>query len=368
MRTFRFRFCFCLIQLVSINAIAQIRIVDQTDKQPIAFVRFITEDGKLAASSDINGIVDTSFVAQKVKSGQNTLSLSHASYQTKELTLAYLRELSLIELKPRIVDLPEISIESSTKDKRIRILKGYFRSYMLEEGIPKFYTDGICEYYLSSEGKTLGVRLINYRTFRNQELLKNEKRNGFRITFRVNSVPSLPIGAQFIDRIGKSYAFITTLGGIDIYRGRAKAGIIRAIAGTDVVQTSMNHLAPDTNKNYSVFGVSFETTQEDRSQRYHSTTLDDLRYEFLESHTDIIRFGFTYPDESEIHSTAIHEFYVYDIRIVPKSCLKGVKYTGNSLQYSHSYSYPYWEDLSKHHIPALSKSVADALGKTLTPY
>lgn len=117
-----------------------------------------------------------------------------------------------------------------------------------------------------------------------------------------------------------------------------------------------------------MLGNNFVITQQDRSLRYHSTSIDDLRFENIASLTEIIQMGFNYPNEPVVHSTAMHEFYVYDMKLVPKTSLKGIKFNGGSLQYAHSYSYPYWEELSKHNVPALSKTIADALGKTLTLY
>jgi len=182
---------FCLLFL---GAKAQIRLTDQTDNQPVAFAHLLTDDGKLAATSDMNGVVDTTRLSKTLLTGNNHISIQQIAYETLELSSAELRNAKTLKMQRRIINLPEVAVGRTSKEVQFLVLKGYFRGYHLEDGTPKYFTDGIGEYYISSDSKSVKFRMLEHRTFRNEEQIVKAKKRTVTVVIGLACVPSFKNG------------------------------------------------------------------------------------------------------------------------------------------------------------------------------
>lgn len=357
---------FCILFL---QAQAQIRITDQTDNQPVAFAHLLTDDGKLAATSDMNGVVDTTLLGKSLLTGNNHISIQQIAYETLIVSSAELRNAQILSMKRRIISLPEVIIDRKSKEVQYQVLKGFFRSYHLENGTPKFYSDGIGEYYISTDGKDIKFKMREFRTFRNNSQIVKVKKRTFVVAIGMICVPQLNKGKNMTEQLGKNYSFITTPSGADIISGKVKAGFVRINSATGSTQTNIDRLIPEKEKRLSLFNYTIRIVERNQSEVFRTTDLNQLTYDNLESLTNTGRVYFKHKkDPVDVENTGLTEFYVYETRIVPKSSLKGIKFNGLGLRHTHSYTHEYWKELSIHHIPPLSKNIEEALGKSLIMY
>lgn len=354
-------FLFCLLLL---NANAQIRLIDQTDGQPVAFAHLLTDDGKLAATSDINGMVDTTAL-----NGNNHISIQQIAYQTLELSSAELKNASVLKLQRRLINLPEVTVGKASKEVMYLVLKGYFRGYHLEDGTPKYYTDGLGEYYIEPGGKGIRFRMLEYRTFRNEAQIAKAKKRTVMVVIGLACTPYFRSGKDFTERLGSDYLLSPNKNGADVLKKASKVGFARASASSDFIQANVDVLAPRKEKDFKLFNYTCRIVGNEQTEVYRTNDLNQLTFENLESFVQSRRVLFKHKtDPAETDNTGINEFYVYEARMVPKSALKGIKFSGNGLRHSHSYTQNYWEELPKHHIPPLSRNIEEALGKSLIMY
>ncbi len=220
MRTF-YILLFCLF-FISVKA--QIRITDQTDGQPVAFAHLLTDDGKLAATSDINGILDTTHLSQTLLKGNKHISIQQIAYQTLELSSAELRNSKVLKMQRRIISLPEVTVGKASKEPMYLVLKGYFRGYHLEDGTPKYYTDGIGEYYISPDGKSVKFRMLEFRTFRNEAQIAKAKKRKVMVVVGLACTPYFKNGNELADRLGRSFEFTSNASGADIRKKKHLGG------------------------------------------------------------------------------------------------------------------------------------------------
>jgi len=344
-----------------LGATAQIRLTDQTDGQPVAFAHLLTDDGRLAATSDINGVVDTTYLK-----GNNHISIQQIAYQTLELSSAELKNAKTIKLMRRIITLPEVTVGKASKEKMYLVLKGYFRGYHLEDGIPKYYTDGIGEYYIEPDGKGVKFRMLEYRTFRNEAQIAKAKKRTVMVVVGLACTPYFRNGKVFTDRLGNDYTLSPSKNGADVLKKTVKVGFARINTSSDFIQANVDVLAPRKERDFKLLGYSCRIMGNEQTEVYRTTDLSQLTFDNLESFTQSRRVLFKH--KTDPAETGINEFYVYEVRQVPKSLLKGIKFSGYGLRHSHDYTHNYWEELLEHNIPPLSRNISEALGKSLIMY
>jgi len=363
------KFILMLFCILFLQAQAQIRITDQTDSQPVAFAHLLTDDGKLAATSDMNGVVDTTMLGKTLLTGNNHISIQQIAYETLIVSSAELRNAHILGMKRRIISLPEVIIDRKSKEVQYIVLKGFFRSYHLENGTPKFYSDGIGEYYISTDGKDIKFKMREFRTFRNDSQIVKVKKRTFVVVIGMICIPQLNKGKNLSDQLGKNYSFIPTPSGADIIRDKVKAGFVRITPSTGSIQTNIDLLSPKKEKVFSLLNYIVRTVSNNHSEVFRTTDLNQLTYDNLESITNTADVYFKHKkDPVDVENTGLSEFYIYETTIIPKSSLKGIKFNGLGLRHTHSYTHEYWKELPMHHIPPLSKNIEEALGKILIMY
>ncbi|MDD4971354.1 MAG: hypothetical protein PHT07_18140 [Paludibacter sp.] len=363
------KFYFILLFILSNQFVfSQLKVIDSTNGEPIAFAHFIVEEGKLGTSSDINGIVSMTEIEKKIKDPTSKVTIQHIAYDNFEISFQELKMLSTIYLKERNIKLQELIITPSRKCDYI-VFKGYFRSYQLENGVPKYFTDGIVEYYVPQKGNNFKFRILEYRSFRNQVLIDQLIKRKTTIVMKLAGVPYIESGA-LIDDLNKKFTYKDIIDGREIQKNKFKVGYVKLNAKKGIVQISIDRIMPKIEEIHSIFGYTSRIRNIEITENYISNNILEITKDKLESRKEYRKIFFKHKkDLSEIEIDGIHEFYVMEKRYINKEDIKGIKLTSDtSLKESHSYSYEYWNDLGKFKIPLLSKQIENELGKMLIMY
>lgn len=194
-----------LFIFVIFNLSAQVKFVDNENKFVIPYVQLISEKGIVLAISNIEGIVFIdSLVNLKTK-----ITVSHPSYYEKTINKDNLKNASLY-LIPKRITLNEVVVNASKKQIDYTVLKGFFRSYQIENNVPKFYSDGIVEFYIpTKENKKTKENILEHRTFRNKKLVENRKKRTFDIPMENFDIPYIS-NTTTLDNLENSYSIEKT--------------------------------------------------------------------------------------------------------------------------------------------------------------
>lgn len=301
----------------------------------------------------------------------SVIIIQHISYDNLAISYDHLKNIKIIRLNRTQNNLPEVTVVGSKYNKpEILVLKGYYRSYQLEDSIPKYYTDGIVEYYISKKRKKgLKNRVIEYRSYRNEELVKKEKQRANMVSMVVAGVPYIN-SLTIIDDLDKNYSIQQLSDHQIIKRDNSTVGIIRTNKPLNRVQIDIDLIAPQKEKTRSLFKYTSKITHINITENYSFQGLSKLSKDNLESRKEYRQIYFKHKkDKDFVEIDVIHEFYVLEKRYLTKEELKDIKTSSFfGLQRSHSYSHEYWKDLDKNHIPKLNKNIENLLGTKLKLY
>ncbi len=181
---------FLILTLIGNFAIGQTHIIDKQDHSPIPFAQLFSEGGRLVGTSNINGIIDVSNLSKFVYKSTNVIYIQHISYNNLSVPYDSLKNTDTLYLNEKPVFLPEVTVTAKSAKPDILVLKGYFRSYQLEDSVPKYYVDGIVEYFISLKNKKpLKMKVLDHRSYRNEELVKKEKQRAYMVSMVSAGVP-----------------------------------------------------------------------------------------------------------------------------------------------------------------------------------
>jgi len=351
------------------NTFSQIKIIDNRSGEPIAFVYIIVESGKLAATSNLEGDVLLSDIENSTENKNSSILLQHVAYNNLYLTLDDLKKKSTIKMTERVVPLNEVTIRPQKKYAYI-VLKGYYRSYQLDNSIPKYFTDGVVEYYLPLRGNNFKYRLLEFRSYRNQSLLDQQKLRTTTVTMKLAGVPYIKPGA-LISELNAKYTLKDVRSGCkEIFKENSKVGTISNLTNNQRIQIDIDKIAPKKEEVHSMFGYTSRIRNIDITENYFGSSFDEVDASQLESRKEYRKIFFKHKkDKEETLIEGIHEFYTFEIQYVSKSETKKIKLSSDtSLREGHSYSRNYWEDLEKYSIPPISKQIESEFSKSLTMY
>jgi hypothetical protein len=272
---------------------AQLYLLDSQNKSVVAFAHIASENGKLICTSDINGVINLSEIK---KSKSNILTIQHISYQNLEIQYDSLLNKQFIVLKPRIISLPDFTMTS--KNPSYLVLKGFFRAYQTENGIPKYYMDGLIEYYISKNNKKVKRRVIEYRSFKNTALIKEEK---VRSSMMILDLVGLPYLSQSIvvNRFNKKYSIQDSVDIKLIKRDGVLAGIIKKNKEAQITQLNLDLLVPENEKVAKIFGYTQRMVRHVISEDYYTQNKDRIFKDDLIRRNVSRKFLFKHKKEKE---------------------------------------------------------------------
>lgn len=348
---------------------SQVRIIDNVNGNPIAFAHIITTNGRIGTISDLNGKIDVSELLKYGVEDVEKITIQHVAYENLELTFGELKNTSTIKLNERSILLNEISISPDQKTDYI-VLKGFFRSYQLNSNIPKYYTDGIIEYYIPVKGNSISFNVLEFRSFRNKKLIESQKNRPVSFEMKLAGVPYIESGV-LLSEIKSKYTLNESGVNNDILISNSKVGYISENSKNKSIQICIDKIAPKTEKIYSFLGNTSKIKNIDVTENYFSTDFKTLSKELLESRKEYrkIYFKSKNADREELIE-GVHEFYTFNVTYISKKQFKKIKTdTDTSLKESHFYLNEYWvEAIKKYNVSPLCNQIENELGKTLILY
>lgn len=359
-----------LILLLTYQTVyAQIRIVDSRNGNPIAFAHVILKDAVIGTTSNVNGEIVLKDLAKKNIDDHEKITIQHVAYDNLELTYAELKKTNKIQLNERTILLNEVIVGSNQKIDYI-VLKGFYRSYQLNNNNLKYYTDGIVAYYIPLKSNDFSFKLLEYRSFRNPKLLESKKTSSVSVEMVTAGVPYIEAGL-LLSEIKSKYTVNDLGNNKEIMVANTKIGYIQENLNNKSLLISIDKIAPKPEKVYKFLGNTSRIQNILISENYKSTDYNLLSKELLESRKEYRKLYFkSKKEKTEELIESIHEFYTFDVSYINKQEYKTVnaeKHTG--LRQSHSYQTEYWREISqKYKIPDLSSAIESELNKTLIMY
>ncbi|MGD9556819.1 MAG: hypothetical protein AB7V25_07365 [Mangrovibacterium sp.] len=350
--------------LISWNfADAQVQIIDQSDRAPIPFVHVISEEGIIIGTSDIEGIID---LREIIEVKTDSVSFQHISYQNKTVSKEKLIRGKKVELTKRNILIPEIVVSSQSQPVYL-VLKGFYRSYQIENGVPKYYTDGIVEYYISKN--KLKNRVLQHRSFRNKKLEAAEKKRINTVSMVVAGVPYIDAKTS-IDALDKDYIISDRSEKRIILKENSEVGAVSYDSQSNMAVVNVDLIAPAKEKENSLFNYTSKITGINIIENYKSPDLINLEKVDLVSRKEYRKIFFKHKKEKDFTEIdGLHEFYVLDKKYLYKSDLKSIDLSSFfGLSRSSEYIDAYWNDLEKYGIEKLPEYIEKLLGTTLTKY
>ena len=339
---------------------AQNKILDSSTSEPIAYVHIVSENGTLLGLSNIKGYFNPLEIKEKFKlKATDSIELSHISYSNIRITLGSLLDNKLVEMHPSVLFLEDTKIFPLSKNRKILVLKGYFRSYQLNDNRLKAFMDGIVEYYIyPSVTRGLRVKVIECRNYINlsvgyvgnrtgppyiekktilddvkrQNLLSTINLNEHKVLLNIDSIGNLSFNSQSktlsinIDYITPEKAYTKTLLG---YTAKFL--------------------------NYSVTEV-YTVDEENWNKKSNLLKRYEYRKQLVSNNQSKDKF-------IEVEST--HEFYVLESYYLSKKEMKKIKTFSFFGPRKTKYVNHYWENLEQQGINPIPNFIKDLFDKIL---
>lgn len=350
-------FLFFFTLFISYISSAQVVLLDSQNKSVIVFAHIVSETGKLLGTSDINGIINLNEIK---KSKSKVFTIQHISYENLEILFDTLLDKKSILLKSKTNSLPSFTINSKTPD--YLVLKAFFRSYQTENGVPKYFMDGLIEYYIpKSKSKKVKRRVIEYRSFKNEKLIKKEKE---RSSMMILDIVGLPYLSQSIvvDDFNKKYAIQDSINIQLIKREGVLAGVIKKDKKKKITHLNINILVPEKERIAKIFGYTQRMVRHVISEDYYNQSGDSIFKDDLISRNVSRKFLFKHKKEEKFKEVnGIMEFYVLGKEYMTKNKVKKVNFSIYKGKESSNYATEYWKDIEI----KSPKSIENLLGKEL---
>ena len=162
-------------------------------------------------------------------------------YNNIETSVANVKLNWVVRLPPRSIALKEVSI--SNKGTEHTQLTAYFRVYQSYQTQPKYFVDGIVDYYISKKTGEIKLSVKEYRVFENQNLIEKYKLKSGLIneppkTIRISN-------RELLAGLEKDYHLIKDGQNCEIFKQNAKVGYIKKDTINGVVNCYIDKIAPE---------------------------------------------------------------------------------------------------------------------------
>lgn len=355
-----------LLVLTYQTVYSQIKIVDSQNGSPIAFAHVILKNAVIGTSSNLNGEIVLKDFAKSNIDDSEILTIQHIAYDNFEITFGELKNNATIRLNERTILLNEVTVGSNQKTDYI-VLKGFYRSYQLNNNTLKYYTDGIVEYFIPVKSNDFSFKLLEYRSFRNKKLLESKRNSSVSFEMVTAGVPYIEAGV-LLNEIKSRYTINDLGDNKAILVSNTKIGYIQENLINKSLLISIDKIAPKPEKVYSFFGNTSRIQNILITENYKSTDFNLLSKDQLESRKEYRKLYFkSKKDIAEELIESVHEFYTFKVSYITKKQFKTIKtekHTG--LRESNSYSSEYWKEIVQlYHLPPLNSQIENELNNSL---
>jgi len=345
----------------------QTQIIDAKTKKPIPYVNIISKKGVVLDVTDINGFIFTKNINNEFDiKNIDIVEISHISYKNIKIKWQKFLKKKYLELSENTIKLNGVTVEANKSDKDYLILKGYFRSYQLDEHLPKAYMDGIVEYYipLHQKHKRLKINLIENRTFRNPEVYNSKSITGDRT------------GPPYIEKKTVLYE-LSSYNIIDSTDCRCKiltqidtVGLITYNTLPKNIRVDIDITSPERAYTRSFLKNTVKFINFSVSEYFSSKVSQWNRKSNLIARTEYRKQLCSHKKWQKIPLLveSFHEFYVLEKRYASKTEVKKKKLSAFFGYRETNYSTQYWKNLESYGIPNAPDYISDLLGKSLEVY
>lgn len=339
-------------------------IRDSQEKTSIPFVNIISDEGKLVGLSDINGVIDLTKISNSLNSGECSLTFQHISYDNLFVNIRSLQKINVVELTKRKNILPEVIVKPNNQFDYL-VLKGYFRSYQLEDSVAKYYLDGIIEFHIPRKGTNIKSELLALRSFKNDELISKEKQRKFMVSLNGTVVPEIE-SKSLIEELGKKYSIKEIDGKSVIIKNDSTVGIIKKDTTQNILEITVNTIAPAKEEVHKLVGYTTKIACAVISENYSGCNTSSIIKCNLISRKEYRKIYFSHKKSSvSTDNDIISELYIVEKEFLTNKELKERKKQPAKLRYAHLFSNEYWNDFNKYNIPPLSQPIDRLLGDKL---
>jgi hypothetical protein len=195
-------------------------IIDSKTKKSIDYVYLLDSLNKVVSVTDEFGNFNFNTNFDK---NQN-LKVFKYGFLEKNISVNKIND--TIYLDPKIIELDEIVLSSLKKNKST-YYKFYFRSYGFKNGIKRRYIDGIVQFEFNKKKSKINSKILEYRSFANEEMLKSEKKGIIRLQYEGTGIPSFKL-MSILEMIKeyKDYDLAKNENSYTIFNGMDKVGKI----------------------------------------------------------------------------------------------------------------------------------------------
>lgn len=344
---------------------SQIQLLDKLSNEPIPFAHIISPGGMLVSTSDINGVFAKSDLLN-IK-GSGIFIIQHISYNNTTVNSDTLLKAKKLYMQTRENALNEVTVINKKAD--YLVLKGYFQSYQLDNNTPKYYADGIVEYYIPvDKGNSLKFRLIECRSYKNETMIEAEKKRTTTVSMVVAGVPYIE-SKSLLEDLDKKCKIKTINNEKVIMVDTSIVGGIARNSTLNTTQVFIDLVAPQKEISHSLFNYTSRNMKQFMTENYASTNDSSLSKSDLESRIEYRKFFFKHKKEDDWSQIDVFsEFYVFERYFISKSEMRDID-TDNFFGMAKSkFTYNYWEDKSLKYLLSINKNISDLLGKDLVLY
>jgi len=342
----------------------QVSLLDSVTNEPIVGANVYSSDGLLLGVSDINGIMGKSILNTP---SPDKILIQHVSYNNKEISFQTWNQSRTILLTPRTIQLDSVVVKTKNNYDYV-VLKGYFRTYDLSNNKPKYFYDGIIEFYIPlKNGKKVYHKLLAYRLFANQEAL-NEFVQLFGKKF-LDSPKIFPLKQEsYMNYLPKDYELIDTGDKIAIMRNGLSMGFVQKTKAGNT-QLYFDKVPPQSKISRSLFGIKGEQYRGLILENYAGTNIKNPSLANLISRIrSTVGAVQRKKGNGFIPMETFEEFYVLDRTYLLKNDVDRLKNTFKKsiwLDEKSSYSENFWTDLDRYGIPPLPSHISKQLNGSL---
>ena len=352
------------ISLLSATVKGQIYLRDKNTRNPISNAHLLTDKGQLLGLSDLEG---KTHIFPVYNNYQGKVVIEHLSYDSDSVDLKELIDSGSVYLSPKINQLPEVVV-TQLKEYDFIVLKGYYRSYQLNDQTPVYYSDGIIEYLIPKDEKgKVRYKILHNRSFKNNNYInvKNKKN----ITVEIKTAGVSNYSYYWLPYVESDFHLVYKDTGNHTVRN--KRGNTSGKALIDSVRGKMSIyidcLYPDSVKTSSLFGYTSMIRRLNFSEQLNTIETNHINISNMESCKLLQQIDYKHKKEDNyIHIDGIDEFYTIQVDRVLKKDINLKAYNNRyELRPSSDKTNFQWLDIYKEQIPELNHSIYEKLNMEL---
>lgn len=352
--------------LFSICCKGQICFIATDSKLPIPALNIYHESGTLVGFTDKTGIVHFLEGVDSKRLVPMRITTQHISYVDKSFDLKSLTGNQTYELTPREIVIDDVVL--STKAREVIVLKGYYRSLETFNHQPKYFSDGIIEFYiLLGKGKTK-YRLIDYRIF-SDSIVTDDFKEKMGPFFQVPRVPELS-GLKLADRLKSLVRHSDSTNRMRLLKNEQEVGYITKSVDGNSFQLYLDKVLPDSVFKEQLFRLEAHTLHEVSLENYSCASMTNATpFDLTSIYQNIVGTIKRKSGYGHVPYEGLNEFYVMEQHYISLDDYKSIHNKLNKSVYKTAekseYTSRFWEDLDNYQIPSINVALAKQLGHNL---